>query len=102
MKENLLETFEVQNSGVLSKASFWLFLILVSVAVLTDCMLIVSRSEYLVRAGNIFFDSKIKLTGFIIAFHLFVVPAASLALSLLLSLVPFRDKKVSEKYLSMP
>jgi hypothetical protein len=102
-QENILDTFEntSKRKRLLSNSTVLVLLVLSIVTVVIDIVLVMDRSEDVINSGNNLFNSKEKIFGLILVYHLIVVPAASLLLSLIVSLIPLKGKKYSEKYLSV-
>jgi hypothetical protein len=101
MQQDILDKFENRNKRLLSNSTILALLLLSIVAIVIDIVLVANGSEEVVNKGNNIFNSKTKVVGLITLFHLIVLPAAGLLLSFLFSLIPLKDKKYSEKYLSV-
>jgi hypothetical protein len=101
MQQNVLDKFETRNKRLISNSTILVLLLLSIVATVIDTILIMDRSDDLINSGNNLYNSKMKMVGLTLLFHLIVLPAASLLLSFLFSLIPLRQKQYSEKYLSV-
>lgn len=97
-QENILHEFEIKEGRLLQRKVLVLLLILSLVISIADIIIITVQSS---RYNYVAISVKRKLAVYISIIHFVLVPIAGLLLSLLFSLIPFKQKNFSQKYPSI-